>query len=275
MILMPTQAPERPVLRYFGSKWELAPWIIEHFPVHRMYVEPFGGGAGVLLRKQRSHLEIYNDLDGQVVNLFRVLRDKGMAERLKAAVSLSPFSREEYELARSPSDDPVEQARRTLMCAYFGHGSSGALKKVGFRANSAGAGSPGPRVWKEYPNHIDRFCDRLRDVVIENRPAAEIMEAMDAPDTLHFVDPPYVLSTRVAPNVYRHEMSDHEHEELCELLCRLKGFVILCGYPNPIYNSLGWQVITRDAQADGAAERTEVLWLNDAAANAQSQGRLF
>ena len=114
--------PSRPILRYHGGKWILAPWIISHFPPHRVYVEPFGGAASVLLRKPRSYAEVYNDLDREIVSLFRVARERG--EELRRALELTPFARQEYLEAWHPSDDPLEQARRTVIRAYMGFASA-------------------------------------------------------------------------------------------------------------------------------------------------------
>src|SRR5262245_58814798 len=111
-------APRRPVLRYHGGKWRLAPWIIEHFPEHRIYVEPYGGGASVLLRKSRAFAEVYNDLDGDVVNVFRVLRDRASAAALIRAIELTPWARDEFRLSYRPASDPVERARRTIARAF-------------------------------------------------------------------------------------------------------------------------------------------------------------
>src|SRR5690606_37285917 len=110
----------RPVLRYHGGKWNLAPWSISHFPKHRIYVEPFGGAASVLLRKPRTDSEVYNDLYGEVVNLFRVLRNPTQARELIRIVTLTPYSRQEFEDAYIADGDPIEQARRTLVRAYLG-----------------------------------------------------------------------------------------------------------------------------------------------------------
>jgi DNA adenine methylase len=110
-----------PLIRYHGAKWRLAPWIISHFPKHRIYVEPFGGSGSVLLRKKQSEIEVYNDLDGEIVNLFRVARDNG--EELSRLVYLTPYSREEFVKSFEPSDDPIEQARRTVVRSFQGFGS--------------------------------------------------------------------------------------------------------------------------------------------------------
>ncbi len=114
--------PARPVLRWFGGKWKLAPWILSHFPAHRVYVEPFGGAGSVLMRKPRSYCEVYNDIDCEVVNLFRVLRDPGQAARLIADLELTPFSRDEFIAAYEPAEDPAELARRLVMRSFMGFG---------------------------------------------------------------------------------------------------------------------------------------------------------
>src|SRR3990167_11343170 len=105
--------PTRPVMRYHGGKWRLAPWVIEHFPEHRVYTEAFGGGASVLMRKPRSYAEVYNDLDGEIVNVFRVLRDPSQARELERLLRLTPFARSEFETSYITDGDPLEQARRT------------------------------------------------------------------------------------------------------------------------------------------------------------------
>lgn len=116
--------PQRPILRYHGGKWLLAPWIIQHLAPHHTYIEPFGGAASVLLRKARSYAEVYNDLDGDVVNLFRVARDRG--EELRQALALTPFAREEFEASYAETSDPLERARRMVVRSFQGFGSAAA-----------------------------------------------------------------------------------------------------------------------------------------------------
>ncbi|MEH0194525.1 DNA adenine methylase [Caulobacter sp. CCNWLY153] len=269
--------PTRPTLRYLGGKWLLAPWILEHFPAHRTYVEPFGGAASVLLRKSRSHAEVYNDLDCDLVNLFQVLRDDAMAERLVRMVALTPFSRAEFMATYAPSDDPVERARRLVARSFMGHGSNAANieRSTGFRADSTRNGTTPAVDWMNLPPGLALVAQRLRGVVIEQRPALEVMRRFDRPDTLVYVDPPYVHDTRSAKkvrgalyNAYRHELSDEQQVELLEALDGLKSMVVLSGYPHPLYDErlAHWKRVTREAMADGARVRTEVLWINPAAA---------
>lgn len=263
----------RPILRYHGGKWLLAPWIIEHFPPHRVYVEPFGGAGSVLLRKQRSYGEVYNELDGEIVNLFRVARERG--NELIAAMELTPFARDEFVQSYEPSDDPVEQARRTVARAFMGFGSAAACgSNTGFRANSNRSGTTPARDWGNFPDSFTIVVQRLRGVVIENRDAVDVVQQHDSPTTLHYVDPPYVHSTRsdkkrgsATGHEYKFEMSDDDHRRLAAVLHGLKGMVVLSGYPSTLYDELygDWARIERPALADGARPRTEVLWLNQAA----------
>ncbi len=261
-------APTRPIVRYHGGKWLLAPWIITHLPAHLVYVEPFGGGGSVLLRKPRSYAEIYNDLDGEIVNVFRMVRDRG--DELVRALELTPFARDEFLLSYEPSDDPLEQARRTIARSFQGFGSAAVCGEVsGFRANSNRSGTTPALDWRNYPGALPALIERLRGVVIENRDAVEVMRQHDGPDTVHYVDPPYVHSTRSRGNPYcnkgyKHEMTDDQHRELAEVLHGLRGAVILSGYPSPLYDELygDWRRVERQAHADGARDRVEVLWLS-------------
>jgi DNA adenine methylase len=268
---------ERPVLRYFGGKWVLAPWILSHFPPHRIYCEPFGGGASVLMRKPRSYAEVYNDIDGEIVNVFRVLQHKSECLELERLIRLTPFAREEFDWSYTLGENPLQNARRTIIRAFMGFGSNGhnSDERTGFRANSNRSGTTPAHDWVNWPDQMAGFNERLRGVVIENRDAKDVMGQQDSPETLHFVDPPYVHETRGVRNGYRFEMTDAEHVELCAFLKTLRGMVILCGYHNEIYDSLGWETVEREAHADGARDRIEVLWLNPAAANAQTQISLF
>lgn len=253
----------RPALRYHGGKWLLAQWIISHFPKHRCYVEPFGGAASVLLQKERSYAEFYNDLDDELVNLFKVIRNDG--ERLKELLHLTPFSRTDFAESYEVSSDSVEQARRTVVRSFLGFGSNSHNQSTGFRANSNQSGRTPARDWRNFPEAMPWMIDRLRGVVIENRDAVTVMQAHDGPETLHYVDPPYVPETRDKGKDYRHELTIDDHRRLATALCELKGSVVLSGYPCALYDELfaDWDRVERKALADGARERTEVLWLRN------------
>lgn len=252
----------RPILRWHDGKWKLADWIIANLPRHRVYVEPFGGAASVLLRKPRSYAEVYNDLDGEVVNLFRVARDRG--DELRRALELTPFARDEFSESYHETTDPLEQARRTVARAFMGFGSNAHNKATGFRANSNRSGTTPAQDWRNYPGAFGDVIERLRGVVIENRDAADVMLAHDGDETVHYVDPPYVAATRDKGGDYRHEMTDADHEALAETLHELRGAVVLSGYRSALYDALykDWRREERYAHADGARERVECLWLS-------------
>ena len=267
--LSPSTRP-RPLLRWHGGKWMLAPWIIENMPAHRIYVEPYCGAASVLLRKPRAYSEVINDLDGEVVNLFRVLRDRTDAKELQRLLRLTPFARTEFEESYTASLDPVEQARRTVVRSFMGFGSNAHNQPTGFRANSNRSGTTPAHDWANYPDGMDRLTARLQGVVIEARPAQAILRQHDAPDALHYVDPPYVHETRATGQQtnYRHEMTDDDHRSLAVTLHGLSGMVMLSGYPCDLYDRelyQDWQRLTRAHHGDGACDRTECLWFNPAA----------
>ena len=270
----------RPVLRWFGGKWLLAPWILEYLPQHRIYVEPFGGAASVLLRKPRSYAEVYNDLDHSVVNLFRVLRDAAASLELIEQLRLTPFAREEFDASFSTTEDPVEKARQLIVRSFMGFGANAHVcdrrgrNSTGFRSSSNRSGSTPAQDWKNYPDALPAIIDRLRGVTIESRDAKVVMASHDTADTLHYVDPPYVWETRSSGNIanrskrmYRHDMDDASHGDLLDFLKGLKGMVVLSGYPTDHYDEAlhGWHRVEREAFADGARPRTEVLWINPAA----------
>ena len=256
---------KRPVMRWHGGKSNLANWIISNLPAHRCYVEPYSGAASVLMQKGRSKVEVYNDLDGEVVNVFRMLRDRGA--ELRRLVELTPFSRSEFDLCYEESDDLLEKARRMLVCAAFGRASASATSpwKASFRSYSGAARTTtGAQDWANYPMAMDDFTRRLAGVIIENMEALKLMKEHDSKDTLFYVDPPYVASTRDLAQDYKHEMTMDQHVALSESLMTIKGLVVLSGYRCELYERLysGWERIDHHAHADGARQRIESLWLS-------------
>lgn len=276
-------ALERPLVRYHGGKWLLAPWIIRHLPPCRVYVEPYGGGGSVLLRRPRSYAEVYNDLDSSMVNLFRIVRDRG--PELVRALELTPFSREEYRATwDADRSDPLEWARQTVARSFMGFGSNALQDSVlsGFRQTSNRSGTTPAHDWRNYPDCLVAVIERLRGVVIENRDALEVIAAQDAPETLFYCDPPYLPETRSnlmhGHHGYNHEMTDTDHHALAAALATIAGMAVVSGYHSPLYDALyaGWTRFERPALADGAKARTEVLWANPRAAGRVSQlGHLF
>ena len=234
-----------------------------------------------MLRKPRSRAEVWNDLDGEVVNLFRVLRDDVLSSRLVHQLRLTPFAREEFVEAYQRCEDAVERARRLVIRAFQGFGSNAHnFASTGFRANSNRSGTTPAHDWRNYPDCLALAIDRLRGVVVESRPAIDVMRAHDGPTTCHYVDPPYVHSTRGrydAQRAYNHELTDADHSDLLGFLKTLKGAVVLSGYPHPLYDEFlsSWQRVERPSMADGARRRTEVLWLNPACTSQILPGSLF
>lgn len=228
----------------------------------------------MLMRKPRSYAEVWNDLDHDAVNLFTVLRSSD-AERLVELLRLTPFAREGFNEAYGETDDPVEQARRLVIRSFHGFGSDGhnGARPTGFRANSNRSGTTPAHDWVNFPDNLKAVIERFQGVVIENRPAMQVMSAHDGPETLHYLDPPYVHSTRAkthnsARKNYRHELTDADHEQLLAFILELKGMAILSGYPHPLYDDAlrGWARHEKAALADGARDRIEVLWINPLAA---------
>lgn len=272
-------SPTRPALRYLGGKWRLASRIIPHFPPHRIYVEPFGGAASVLLRKPRSYAEVYNDLDGDVVNLFEVLRDADAAKRLIHAIQLTPFARSEFEAAYQATDNPIEKARRLVVRSFMGHGpaASNINARTGFRADAFRNCTTPAHDWSNLPPGLAAVSARLQRVTIECRPAEAVIAQFDGPDTLVYADPPYVHATRSSKRTrgeltagYAVEMTDEQHAALLEQLLAARSMVVLSGYPHPLYDKrlVDWRRVELRAHADGARPRVEVIWINPAAAAA-------
>lgn len=258
-----------PALRYHGAKFRLAPWIIEHLPEHTCYVEPFGGAAGVLLRKQRSYSEVYNDIDGGVVNLFKVLRDPANNARLRALCALTPYSRDEFNAAYEPIENPIERARRMVVRACMGFGSAAAVGgQSGFRSDSKRQYATASHLWASYPDNLAAVGQRFSGVIIENRPAVDVIKAHDSEKTVFFIDPPYLPETRVQRNrYYRFEMDKAEHHMLLNAILKINGMVLISGYDSELYNDLlrGWRKVKKTARISagrGTKTRTECLWIS-------------
>jgi DNA adenine methylase len=277
---MTHKAPTRPPVRWHGGKFLLARNIMPFFPRHRFYTEVFGGGAGVLLQKPRCHGEVYNDLDDDIVTLFRVLQDPAQASRLIEILRVTPFARREFEIAYDATDDPIERSRRLVIRSFMGFGSNAhsltgrGHQSTGFRASSRRSGTTPANDWANLPDAYGAIIDRLRGVVIEHRDASIVLQRHDDIGTLHYVDPPYVHATRSTfksgKMAYKHEMDLEDHARLLEVLQHLSGMVVLSGYPHPLYDDelKDWRRVEIEALADGARPRTEVLWINPACAAA-------
>jgi DNA adenine methylase len=277
----------RPLLRYLGSKWRLAPWLIGQFPPHEIYVEPFGGAAAVLLRKERVRTEVYNDVDSELVNLFRVLRDEsGAAARLLRAVALTPYARDEYVASFERAECPIERARRLVVRLHMGHGTRGTRtdRAAGFRSDGTSGTTRVAGEWAEFPLALRAIIDRLRGVQIENKCALDLLDYWSSPRALIYLDPPYLPETRSCKarqregfHTYRHELTVEQHVELLDRACASSAMVAISGYAAPLYEErlTDWLKVETAARAHRNLERTEVLWLNPAAVRARLVGPLF
>jgi DNA adenine methylase len=257
--------PCRPALRWYGGKWRLAPWIIRHLPPHQAYCEPYGGAGSVLLRKAPATLETFNDLHGRLVNFFTVLRER--PEELADAIELTPYARTEFQLAHRVANDRLEDACRLFVLANQGRaGAASGRSRSGWRT-ARNPGHPNPP--REFTAaHLAAIAQRLKRVQIEHDDALAVIARYDTPETLHYLDPPYLRATRSATSSgrYAHDLSEADHRALAELLHRLQGMVVLSGYPSQLYEQLyakaGWERVDRQARTDKARPRVESLWLN-------------
>lgn len=276
----------RPPVRWHGGKFLISRSILPYLPSHRLYTEAFGGGAGVLLHKPRSYAEIYNDLDDDIVCLFRVLQDPAQAARFIELLRLTPFARREFETAYERSEDAIERALRLVIRSFMGFGSNAhsvtprGHHSTGFRSNSNRAGTTPAQDWQNLPKAYPAIVERMRGVVIEHRDALTVLTRHDGPHSLHYVDPPYVHDTRSmfkgGKSAYRHELDHTGHIKLLDTLRSLSGMVVLSGYAHPLYDETlqDWRRIKFKALADGARPRTEILWINPAAAAALDREKL-
>ncbi|ARO22927.1 D12 class N6 adenine-specific DNA methyltransferase protein [Rhizobium sp. TAL182] len=261
--------PNRPVLRWHGSKWRIAEWVIAHFPPHKVYVEPFGGSGAVILQKPRAITEVYNDLDRDLVNMFKVLRDR--PADLALALALTPYARDEYRsLCGEPADD-LDRARSFIARSFMGMSSKGAVQKSGFDARTNPDGYTGRlRSLASLPDEVLAVAGRFTHVLIENVPAVDCLKRYSRTHALIYMDPPYVASTRSAGKLYRHEMSDDDHRELLERARTSEAMILISGYRSELYDAIlgDWRRVQTVSYADGGRERLEVLWINPAAADA-------
>jgi DNA adenine methylase len=259
---------------WFGGKAYYAEWILGHFPDHRIYVEPFGGAANVLLRKRPSDVEIYNDLDHRLVNFFRVLRNRSQFEELVRLSTLTPYSREEFVdlVEAAEPTDPVEAAWWFFVRCRQAMGGAGMTKLLPcFWATSTRSRRNMAEPVSKYLSAIDRLedvADRFRSVMIEGLDAAELIRKYDAPDVLFYCDPPYVHETRHPQTAVRYakEMTDEDHAAVLEALASCQGKVILSGYESELYSRhlAGWRRETIAGKAhmgNSGQQRTEILWI--------------
>lgn len=256
---------------WYGGKFSHLDWLLPLLPYTKHFCEPFGGSAAVLINRNPSPVETYNDLDGEVVNFFRVLREQ--KDALVEAIGLTPFSREEFEKAISEARDglsELERARRFYVRArqvrtgLAQTASSGrwAHCRLTSRAGMAGAVSR----WLGSVEDLPEIAQRLLRVQIEHAPAIEVIKRYDSEETLFYCDPPYPHDSRGDSNAYGHEMTDEEHRELAEVLHAVRGLVAISGYHCRLMDELYGDWHCHEAPIKNAlsvkSPRQEVLWTN-------------
>ena len=251
------------IIKYPGSKWSIAGWVINFFPEHHSYLEPFLGSGAVLFNKPRSNIETVNDLDGDVVNLFEWIKKD--PEKLAHEIYWTPYARQTYEdtFALVP-EDSLQKAVNFYIRLNMGYG----YRTNGYRECWKNDVQGRERAyaaldWKDIPEKVMAAAERLRGVQIENRPAVDVIQRFNYPNVLVYADPPYVLSTRHGRQ-YRHELDDKGQGDLLDVLLFHKGPVLLSGYDNDLYNSRlkGWHREETDSFTQLSSKRREVLWMN-------------
>lgn len=251
------------ILNYPGSKWRIASQIAAMMPPHHTYLEPYFGSGAVLFAKGPSRIETINDLDGEVVNFFRVLKEQ--PDELAKSVALTPYARDVYENAWNNNGwfNDLERAVQFVTRSNMSHGFKTA-RKSGFKTDVQGREyAYAVRNWCRLPDALMEAAARLKMVQIENRPALDLIRHYNYQSVLIYADPPYLLNTR-SGTIYRHELSEQDHMELLTALTAHKGPVILSGYHSDMYDTAlkGWHCIEQAAYTQSRQQRAEVLWCN-------------
>lgn len=261
---VPNRLPSgRAFIRWHGGKARIAPLIIPQMPPHLIYTEAFGGGFGVGMQKPPAATDVYNDLNHDVWNVFKQMREAG--PRLRELLELTPFSREEYLFCYEPTVDPMEAARRFIFRSAAGVGGDSSRRQNGFRTGLNCESQSSAGTWEKMRELWPIVIERLRHVLIECKPAVEVLQGFDTAKTLHFIDPPYPWSTRKAKHrQYTHEMSDEDHVALAAVVHGLKGMSIVCSYDNRLYRRLykGWRRMEIDNRDNSNGARKDVLWFS-------------
>ena len=269
--LRPKRRAKRIAFGWYGGKFSHLDWLLPLLPASHHYCEPFAGSGAVLLNRKPSPVETYNDIDGDVVNFFRVLRDR--PEEVQRAIALTPFSREEFHKAITGSTQgisDVERSRRFYIRARQARTGLAQTATLGRWANckdtSRGGMSGVVSRWLGGVDALDDIADRLLRVQIENRPALDIIRLYDSANTLFYCDPPYLHSTRGDSKAYGFEMTDLDHEAFAETLSGIRGKAAVSGYRNDKMDTLfeGWRRFDAPEKMSHAIKqmRQECVWMN-------------
>lgn len=250
------------ILKYPGAKNRLAEWIVSFIPEHKVYLEPYFGSGAVFFNKPISKIETINDLDGEVYNLFKVIRE--FPDELAKYTEMTPYCRDEYEMAyqKNADETEIEKARKFLVRCWMGMGSSNVYKN-GFRSSQQSSSPRTTKHWAEVPERILAAAERLKHAQIENLDALEILRRYDTKDVFVYLDPPYLPGTRKG-YLYNEEMTEADHIKLLETAVCHPGKFLISGYDNDIYNEIlnGWNKAQKQTQAEHGLKRIETIWFN-------------
>ena len=246
-------------INWYGGKYYMAKDIIEIFPEHKMYVEGFGGAAHVLFRKERSELEVYNDLHNGLYLIFKLLRENN--EEFIRKLSLTPYSRQEFEDSKSwiYEENEIEKARKFYVRTMQSVASNGGWCYAKSKSRRGMCQSVS-RWLGNIEENLTSAIERLKEVQIENLDILELIKKYDKEDTLFYLDPPYIQDTRKQKKSYDCEMTNEQHKELVDVLINVKGKVVLSGYDHPIYNKLsenGWSKVVLGEYAKRSEKSNE------------------
>jgi DNA adenine methylase len=257
----------RPLVKTHGGKYYLARWIIKLLPAHRVYVEPFAGGLSVLLNKRRARVEVASDLNGRLIDLYGVLCDRS-AEFINRVLPIV-YDSVTFDLAAVPGLDEAQLGAMVRFLVRNRMSRNGLGEDFSWSGRTRG-GRPGDlNAWETIKRELPRIAERLSGVELRCQDALELIRELDGPDTLFYLDPPYLLETRAAKRVYAHEMSDAQHAQLLDTITRCRGMVVLSGYPSRLYDEAltDWMRVERkmpnhSGQGKTKQPRIEVLWFN-------------
>lgn len=247
---------------YYGGKNSHLTWLLPLLPYDIRFVEPFGGSAAVLLNRERSPVEVYNDINGDVVNFFRILRERH--EELRDLLYLTPYSKEAFHYSHEPTDDPLERARRWFTHARQSYMGTTRTWATGLQIRSGY--SQMCNRWLGGIEKLEQVVTRFLNVHIENRSAEYVIKAYDDPETVMYLDPPYMHEARQTKEGYEHEMSFKDHKSLLRLIKSCESKIAISGYHNKLYDLelKDWYLFEDEEKslAGPRGSRQEILWTN-------------
>jgi DNA adenine methylase len=263
-----------PAVKTHGGKYYTARRIVSLFPNHQTYVEGYAGGLNALLNKWRTTLEVAGDKNGPLIEFYKILvdRPKELISRLRSIA----YTRENFEWAcrASADSDPVESAVRFLVRNRFSRDGLGEdfawSERLRGKTRPCGPKPGDENAWEMLvEEHLHRIADRLQGVQFYHTEALDLIKRFDGPDTLFYLDPPYLPETRTALRTYAHEMSKADHERLLDTIVTIQGIVVLSGYPSKLYDDAlrGWErfefeMPNHSGQTKVKTRRVEVVWVN-------------